>query len=139
VDTLPSLRERYAAVILRTAGPAGRDLVLLPRGAASGALLDAATRTLLHARATQGLRPAALHGRPFQTITLGVRYSEAPLEWALQNVPRAQGLVDRLLVAPPRAVPGVGVVPALVFYPPTPTSARGASQGGRASPGGPRR
>ena len=118
VDRLPPLRQEYPAVILRRSG--GGDLILLPRATASGELLDAAVRTLLLARAAQGDLPTAHRGRPFGTMTLGVRPARAPQAWAERYTPLAQRLVDQLRTAPTRRIEGVGSVPALDFFPPNP-------------------
>lgn len=118
VDRLPPLRQEYPAMILRRAG--GGDVILLPRATATGELLDAAVRTLLLARAAQGSRPSTHRGRPFETLTLGVRPAKAPQSWAERYTPLAQRLVDQLRAAPPRPIEGIGSVPALDFFPPNP-------------------
>lgn len=122
VDSLPVLRggREYGAVILRRAGATPGDVVLLPRATASGELLDAAVRTLLHARAQQGDRPVAYRGQTFRTLTIGVRPNTASGMWAARQVPLAQRIVDRLASTSPRAIAGVGTVPAVDFYPPQP-------------------
>lgn len=118
VDTLPQLREAFPAVILRTPGAGGRDVILLPRATASGELLDAATRVLLDARLRQGDRPTAFHGSPFQRLTIGVRGKSSRSPSAAFDVASAQHVVDVLQQAAPRQVPGVGKVPAVDFVPP---------------------
>lgn len=122
VDELPALRERYDAVVLRRSTAEPRDVILLPRATANGELLDAATRALLRARATQGEHPSEYRGRPFQTLTIGVSFSEPPVAWRERYLLLAEQVVEQLRSAPPRQVPGVGTGPALAFYPPSPGS-----------------
>lgn len=118
VDKLPQLNQEYAAVIMRVVDPHPHDVILLSRATASGELLDAATRTLLHARSLQGERPRVYKGRGFRTLTIGVRANHPSAEWARKEIPLAQRVVDRLRGAPGRTINGVGTVPAIDFYPP---------------------
>lgn len=124
VDSLPTMRERYAAVILRTPGPNGRDVILLPRASASGELLDAATRTLLDLRARQGERATHYRGRQYKVLMVGVKGAKADDLWTVRNLPFANVVVEQLLSdrTRPRNIPHVGHVPALVFLPPHPTA-----------------
>lgn len=118
VDKLPQLNQEYAAVILRVASPRPHDVILLPRATATGELLDAAMRTLLHSRALHGERAITYKGKAFHTLAIGVRMNHAPTAWAQKELPLAQRVIDRLQTAPKRVVPDVGTVPVLEFYPP---------------------
>lgn len=125
VDTLPRLREAFVAVIVRSPGASGHDVILLPRGTASGQLLDEATRVLLDARVRQGDRPSALHGKAFQRLMIGVRGKASSSSMAAFHVASAQHIVDYLQQASPREIPGVGKAPAVDFIPPVITSRGG--------------
>src|SRR5688572_29389605 len=71
VEELPRLRQNYDAVVVRRAG--GGDVVLLTRAKASGEVLDAAVRTLLFDRLSNGAgKLAAKKGRSGATVTIGV-------------------------------------------------------------------
>lgn len=120
VEQLPTLRQQYPAVILRRAGVTPQDVILLPRATASAELLDAATRVLLHMRASAGQRQTTHQGKPFGIITIGVRHSTAPAEWATQELPRAEQLLEQLRRARAQHVPRVGTFPAVEFTPPAP-------------------
>jgi hypothetical protein len=121
VDRLPQLNQEYAAVILRISAPHSQDVILLRRATASGEILDAATRTLLHSRVRHGARPTSYNGKQFRVLTLGVRMSSAPTSWAQREIPLAQRVVDRLrsVGTPLQTIPGVGKVPAVDFVPPS--------------------
>lgn len=127
VDRLPDLDHEYAAVIMRVAEPQPHDIILIPRATASGELLDAATRTLLHSRALNGDRVRTFKGKSFHTMTIGVRMNHAPQAWAHQKVPLAQKVVDRLQRTQAKNVEGIGTVPLIEFYPPRKASAQRTS------------
>ena len=118
VDTLPQLRESFAAIIVRGSGASGRDVILLPRRTASGVLLDEATRVLLDSRVRLGDHPVKVHGKSFKRLTLGVRGQPANRSWTAHDIAKAQELVDKLMTAPAREIPLVGKVPAIEFVPP---------------------
>jgi hypothetical protein len=107
-------------VIVRQLGSGGGDYILLPKATATGELLDAATRVLLHARVLQGERPATYRGRPATTVTIGVRPHKASQAWARTKIPLAQRVVDSLMIAPVRKINGVGMTRSVEFYPPRP-------------------
>jgi hypothetical protein len=129
VEALPLRFTGYAAVVMRGRGRSGRDVVLLPRASASGALLDEATRALLHMRASTGDRPETFKGRTFSTLTIGVRAKGHPTYPTERGIARAQLVVDRLKegTAPVQEIPGVGRVPAIEFLPPRVTTRTPAS------------
>ena len=132
VDTLPRLREGfaapgqparaeagYSAVVQRTPGPQGRDIILLPRGGATAALLERATQVVLHSRLRQGDHPSAIRGRPFDRLLLGVwNRSATNTPPAPADLAAAQIIIDRLPTAPLRELAKIGRVPAIAFVPP---------------------
>src|SRR5215475_2824328 len=78
VHHLPIKQGRLIAVIVRSVDLTSRDIILLP-STASAVELDAATRTLMHARATPGLHPSSLHGKAVHSMMIGVNPSRPPL------------------------------------------------------------
>lgn len=113
-DNLP-LPGYEAVVLLR---PQGTDVILLSSEAANGELLDAAVRTLLHARRTTRLPRSASHGAG--EVALGIHPSPAPATWAERHLPHARRVVEQLRSAPPRNIPAIGHVPALTIHLPDP-------------------
>jgi hypothetical protein len=120
VDQLPSLQRQYAAIILRRPDQEPRDVILLPARTASASLLDAAVRTLLHARLTQGEQLTELNGKRPHTVTIGVRESQAPAHWVELHRGRVERLFERLRQAAPMEVAGVGTGRSVTFRPPVP-------------------
>jgi hypothetical protein len=120
VSALPLDGSKYAAVVVRTPGGTGRDVILLPRATATGLLLDEATRALLHMRGSSGDRPSVYHGRSFRSLKIGVRPPSPSAARDKRSVGLAQRVVDRLVgpTAPIQDLPGIGRVPALEFIPP---------------------
>jgi hypothetical protein len=107
----------YAAAIIRL--PSGRDVILLPEATANGELLDMATRTLIHARVTQEFSNGRFRGRSVRSVTVGVRLSVPPSEWAKEHLSGARAVVARLWDAPREEIPGVGRVRTVDFFPPS--------------------
>lgn len=118
VDHLPKLEKEYIAVVRRYSG--GPDVIILDRETADPDVLDAATRTLIHARRVFGDRPTQVRGRRFQTVTLGVRLTPRPRKWSARNSTAIKSAFDRLQSASSRHVPGLGRVQVVAFVPPSP-------------------
>jgi hypothetical protein len=118
VDSLPTLREQFAAAVVRSPGKGGHDVILLPSATATGDLLDQATRVLLDARVRQGDHPATIHGKSFNRLLIGVRGKPSSASWAQSDISKAQIVVDKLRNAHIREIPGIGKAPALDFLPP---------------------
>ena len=95
-DSLPAAFRNYEAVIVLHDGQ--EDSIVLRRSAANGELLDAAVRTLLHARSSHGLDRFPGGGE----IVLGVRPSPSTDEWAQRHLPAARSVIARLRNAPNR-------------------------------------
>lgn len=128
VDELPELGEQFDAVILRRAKAAPRDIILLSSGSGMTEAYDSAIRTLLFERLLNGAEPTTHRGKPFETMTIGVRASDAPAEWAERHMDGAKMVIDALLEAPERTIPGVGRYQAVMVRPPRPMT---ATRGGR--------
>jgi hypothetical protein len=120
VDALPAAQSQFSAAIVRTPGPTGRDVILLPKAGLSATTFDAATRVLLDSRVRHGDHPARYNGKPVHTMTIGVRGKAAPAAWQQQYGAMAQRIVDSLPNAPTRFIDGVGTVHALTIRPPAP-------------------
>jgi hypothetical protein len=119
LDSLPLLGGvAYSAIVLRQSGPGGEDLILLPKSGISGALLDAATRTLIQARGYQGDNPTSLHGKQFSELEIGVIGRAAGQAWIDRFGARADTVVAHLLAASPQEIAHFGKVQAVKFYPP---------------------
>ena len=105
------LKERFpqahvAAVVRRTPGANGSDVIALKRSAASPELLAIAMATVAKSRDQEG---SAFSRRISVIIPLGLKYP--PLQAGERT--RMTGAITRLLAEPARAVPGVGHVPAI--------------------------
>jgi hypothetical protein len=116
VDDLPLPFQRYEAVVLLR--PQGTDVILLSREVANGELLDAAVRTLLHARQTTRLPRSAADGAG--EVALGVHPSPSNAAWAERHLPHARRVIERLQRETPRDIPAVGHVPAITIHLPDP-------------------
>jgi hypothetical protein len=116
VDDLPRPFEGYEAVVLLR--PHGTDLILLRREVANGELLDAAVRTLLHARQTTRLPRTSYHEAG--EVALGIHPSPSTAAWAERHLPHARRVIEQLQSAPARSVTAVGHVPAITIHLPDP-------------------
>ncbi|MDB4912479.1 MAG: hypothetical protein JWM95_123 [Gemmatimonadetes bacterium] len=127
VHDLPSSYSQYTAVIIRSSKADVGDVLIMPQAIATGTLLAQATHALLTARSIDGEHPKTLHGKAFNTSTLGVRGTASSLPLAPAEVNAAQRIVTYLLGpnAPMRSIVGIGDVPAVDMFPPrTPSRSR---------------
>lgn len=105
------LKERFnpsnlAAVLRRTPGANGTNIIALRRSAATPELLATALATLARSRATAGEAPA-------RKITVAIRDGLKLRPLSASERTRLDGMIGRLVAASPQAVPGVGYVPAI--------------------------
>lgn len=100
------------AVVLRHAGPAPGDIILLEREIATGEQLSAAIWTLLGARALGGDTATS-------NSVLRVGQSRGPTAWRGNETRVSEHVVRRLRSAAPTYLAGVGSVPnTRVYLPP---------------------
>lgn len=107
------LKERFtrpdlAAVVRRTAGPNPESIIALKRSAATPELL--ATALVILEKSVE-----RLGNTPPRKLTVVIPDGLRQHPVAAAERPRFAGAIDRLLGAPPRAVPGVGNVPAITM------------------------
>jgi hypothetical protein len=117
VDSLPNLPRQADAVVMRSRSMG--DVIVLTEKAATPELLDAATRTLLHSRLSQGFRPTGFRGKQINSVMLlGVRRSPAPSGWLEAYGGRLDQLLAAAKSAPVGTVEELGTARTVKFYPP---------------------